>query len=393
MSSQEILCGGCRKVIEDKFNFCPYCGTSLGFLEEKMTFERLEDLRNSLGRNIDEYEKEIKHAEGIRNIVRPEIIEEQRERTSEVLKQFPELERRIEEEPEPTFKIFIIDVPYESENGTRLHDCLLQILSCKNSGLINLSCGAEEISSDLYSLDVPIWAPSDIGDLLLNEQRNEIINNLPKSQKKFMLSAEPWAICTRVYNIEGRWVVWRIVNDLSGLDKFMKETATVPINFQFFADLRYSHLFPVLATPKEGELILGIFDENEEDKFFEMLAQLNTSYSLDSRIVPRTISISKEILEDFGVLPFSVRKFLSSQIGHLHSTTISKGILEQLRCDLASLTKKITIQTEKEGGEFREHLAEEFLEFSRKRTDGILRILRPIPREQRLEYKIPGGAL
>ena len=396
MSSEEIKCKGCNRLVENIYRFCPHCGMSLGLLEEKMKFERPQDLKKDLEQNVDEFGKEVSQVEGIRRIIDskdPQIIEKERERTSEVLEQFPILKKRIEDESEKTFKMFIVEIPYESKDEVLLHDCLLQKLSVRNSGLINLCCDAVEIASNLYSLDVPIWAPYQIGDQLLQEQKDQINELLPESQRKFMRSAEPWAICTRVYNIEGRWVVWRVIDELKELDKYMKKENTIPLNFHFFTNLKHSNLFPTLAAPNEGELIVGIFDENEEENFFGMLENLNSSYLLDSSITPKTISISKEVLEDFGILPYSVKKFLRRQVSHLHSSTISTGVFEQIYSELARFTKKSTVQTDKKHNEYREQLADEFLEFSRGGANGILRLLRPISREKRLEYKIYGGNL
>jgi hypothetical protein len=390
MSSEEIMCKGCRRLVMSTFEFCPYCGTSLGVIEKKMMFDTTRDLRKNLVQNANKYKREIKQFEEIRNIIDskdPGIVDVHRQIANDLFGQFPQLKRVIEGNPEAVFKIFLIDIPYESRDGTKIHNCLLQKLSQKN-GFINLSCNFAEIAVDLYSLDIPMWAPIPVGDQLLHVQRNEIIDLLPEPQRKFMNSAEPWAICNQIYNIEGRWVVWRVVNHLEGLDEFIETTNTVPVNFHFFTGFKYSHLFPILSTPRNGELIVGILEENEEEEFLEKIQKLNSSYSLDSRIEPITICISKDFLENSGIITYSTNKFMQKQIGHLHTNTISAGILEEIHKELAKITKKNIVQTEKKSDEFREQLAEEILEFSKGGMTDIMRILRPLPRKIRLEYRI-----
>ena len=96
------------------------------------------------------------------------IFEFQRVFIERFLNRFPQIEDEIKENVK--FYLFIMGIPYYKENKEDFqHECILQTLAGKQSGIVNLSLNVEEISSHLYSVDMPVWTDA-FSEISIQEQ-------------------------------------------------------------------------------------------------------------------------------------------------------------------------------------------------------------------------------
>ncbi|KYK36020.1 MAG: hypothetical protein AYK19_09815 [Theionarchaea archaeon DG-70-1] len=394
----EIICKGCGKSIQEDVNFCPVCGTTLGKLEEKYIFETMNDYVSTSRGNLDQFlelmenprELEEKIQERIQGR-QPQVFERQREITKKILDRFPEIKRYVIDNPELEFKAFIISTPYEKSPDDFQHDCLLRHLAIEQNGLVNFSLGSTEIATNLYAFDVPIWAPKKVGHELLLDQKQQVERCLPLSQKKFLFSAEPWWVCSNVFDLDGRWVNWKLLFETEGLMDYIQEEGVVPLNFQIFSNMEYSDFFSIAGTRGDGEILVGVHTMEESDKFEEHLSELKDFYKLGREPEISIIRISWDTLEYLGLIGISAQQLLKSQRGHFFRKTISDSIIENVEQKTISDAKTVMAGRKSSSvDEFMERLAERFLWHEMQGQEGIVKITHGIPRELKKEYRMLG---
>jgi hypothetical protein len=392
--TSEVICKGCGKSIQKDIFFCPYCGTSLGRLEEEYIFTTMDDyssvstdnLKRFLGfmDNPEELEERIQKDE-------PDIFEKQRKVTEEILRRFPEVRRYVFENPELRFKAFIISTPYFRKGNILQHDCLLRRLAIRQNGLINFSLGSAQLATDLYAFDNPIWADKRVGHKLLFNQKQLIENCLPASQKEFLICAEPWWACSKVFDLDGRWVNWKLLFKTEKFSDYVQKEKEVPLNFHIFSSMEYSHLFSIAGTSGDGEVLVGIYNEEESEIFKNQVHELGKLYEFGKKPEIQTIRISWDTLESLGIIGISAIGLLQSQ-SHFFRKTMSERIIEGTKQKTALDTRgTMTGGKSTSIDKFLERLEKRFLlhEVSGQQ-EGVMKITHGIPRELRKKYRVLG---
>lgn len=393
--SSRIKCKGCGKQVYMGTNFCPYCGMSTSLLEEEYTFKNIHDLVAVSRKNLERYLEIMKNPEEIEERIhtdKPEIFEKQKTITRTILRRFPEIKTYSCENPEIEFKAFIISVPYEKSPNNLQHDCLLRRLAIEQQGLVNFSIGSAQVASGLYAFDVPVWAPKRFGHELLFNQKSQIEKCLPVSQKKFLYCAEPWWVSTRIFDLDGRWVNWRLFYETDGIESYAEEKEEVPLYFHLFSNLEYSDLFSTAGTSGDGEVLMGLYGVNESGEFSRELDRLGELYRFGKKPEIETVKISWNTLELLGLIGESAQHILKPEKAHFFRKTISQGIIEDVERKTALDTKK-TMITGKSFSEddFMAVLGQKFLWLAdQSHQVSMMRISQGIPRELRKKYRIVG---
>jgi len=392
--TSEIKCKGCGEPIQENVEFCPHCGMSLGKLENRYIFETMKDYASMTKENLERFLNLMKNPEELEERIqeeKPQIFEKQREITQKILNRFPEIRRHAIENPEVEFKAFIISTPYETDKGILQHDCLLRQLAMKQNGLVNFSLGSAQLATDLYAFDVPVWAPKKIGHELLYDQQLQIKECMPESQEEFLYCAEPWWVCSKVFDLDGRWVNWRLLFKTEGFEDYLEKKEEVPLNFHIFSNMKYSHLFSIAGTSGDGEVLLGVH-KNEESKILkEHFRELGKMYEFGKQPEITTIKISWNTLESLGLIGISARKLLKSE-AHFFRKTFSERIIEDTEQKTVSDTRAVMTGDESASiDEFMAKLGKRFLWYEAKSyQEGVVKITHGIPREYRKEYRVLG---
>lgn len=394
MTSQ-VKCKGCGKLVQEDLNFCPYCGTTLGKLEDEYIFETMEDYTSMSKENLDRFLKFMKKPDELKEIIqekKPQIFEEQKEITQKILDRFPEIKRYILEDQKVEFKAFIISMPYEKEPNVLQHDCLLRRLSMDQNGLVNFSLGSIQLATGLYAFDVPVWAPKKIGHELLFDQKKQIEKCMPTSQQKFLYSAEPWWVCSKVFDLDGRWVNWRLLFKTEGFMDYLQEQEEIPLNFHLFSNMEYSDLFSIAGTSGDGEVLIGVHRIEEDSVFKNQLHELEELYRFGKTPEVEIIEVSWDTLESLGLIGVSAQQLLKSERGHFFRKTLSERVIESVEQKTVLDAKGImTGGKDSSPDEFVDRISRKILWLETQgQQKGVVRITQGISRELRKDYRILG---
>jgi hypothetical protein len=391
-----VKCKGCGRLIHGNMKFCPECGCSLGQLEQRYTFNTMNEYVSVSEENLHRFLDIIENPEKLEEKFieeKPQIFENQREITQKILDRFPDIRRYVIEEQEVEFNVFMISMPYYTESEILQHDCLLRQLAVHQNGLVNFSLGSAQLATDLYAFDVPIWALKKIGHELLSDQQQQIRSLMPSSQKKFLSSAEPWWVCSKVFDLDGRWINWRLIFNTEGFEDYAKESEEVPLNFHLFSNMKYSDLFSIAGTHGDGEVLVGLYEIEERKIFKQQLSQLEHLYEFGKPPEVKTIRISWQTLEHLGLIGYSAQQLLRMERSHFFQKTLEGKIVESVRNKTAQDTKgAMTSERISSADEFVGRQAKRFLWFgSEGYQGGSVRITHGVPRELRKEYRVLGG--
>ena len=393
--ASEITCTGCEKPIPKEADFCPHCGMSLGTLENKYVFETMSEYSSMTRENLERFLELMKNPEELVERIQekePQIFEKQKQITQKILDRFPEIKRHVIDNPNVEFNAFIISTPYITGRGILQHDCLLRQLAIKQNGLVNFSLGSAQLATDLYAFDVPVWAPKNVGHELLYNQQQQIIKCLPESQERFLYCAEPWWVCSKVFDLDGRWVNWRLLFKTEGFEDYLREKEEVPLNFHLFSNMKFAPLFSIAGTSGDGEVLLGIHKNEESSIFKEQLNELKKLYEFGDQPEIATIEISWDTLKSLGLIGSSANELLKSD-AHFFRKTFSEAIIENVERKTVSDTRVVmTGDRSPSIDKFTEKVGKMFLWHEAQiHQDGVVRITHGIPREYRKEYRVLGG--
>ncbi|KYK32996.1 MAG: hypothetical protein AYK18_15155 [Theionarchaea archaeon DG-70] len=389
-------CVNCGKKFNDSFSYCPHCGRKKGASSEEMKSKSMEDIRKAIEKNIKAYRKQMESTSEILEIVKQKdrnTFEMQKKLTEKILNRFPEIERRIREDHNVRFQAFIINVPYEWKKGP-LHNCMLQELAKKNDDIANFCLGVQELAIDLYEVNIPIWTNEPFGEGALKKQLPVFKKAIPWEQMKFMYVAEPWHFINRVHDFDGRWINWRVIFKISEKEfkEFTEEYKEIPLSIQKFSDLKYANHFSTVGTALDGESFLGVIENSEIPQFMSEFRSLESSFPQTSKPTLELIKIDWDLLKEFGFFNFSLEKILSSE-PHLFSRHVSRHIMDTAKEELARFTKQKVLREEQKRDEILDIIAEGLVTIaSEEQRESISKIVKPIPRNLRNEYRIFGDA-
>ena len=387
-------CFWCKKEFDDSFKFCPHCGKDRRSIEG-MKFENVKEIKKTVRNNVKEYREGIKEYERLLELIEEgdrNIFERQRDITDRFLNRFPQIKDRIEEKEGVKFYLFVVSVPYMGEEKYQ-HECILQKLAEKQSGLVNLSLNMEEISSNLFSVEIPIWT-DDFSKRNIDKQYRTLIKEMPHGQNLFVHSIEPWYYLDRIYEFDGKWIDWKFVFEIPPrkLKKYVEENEEVPLNFQSFTDLRYSKILSTAGTATDGETFIGIIEEDEHNTFNEKYEQLKTFYYRKSEPSLDLIEISWETLKELGFLYKSVNRIFRSK-KHIFSRSLGDLLISMSEEEFAKLTRSVNfmkgLDEKKLSGIIVDHMCDRI---NKRYVDSTIEIFKPIERTTRYQHKILGGA-
>jgi hypothetical protein len=389
-------CKGCGKLVQSDAKFCPECGYSLGVLEDRYVFKTMNEYASVSEENLRHFLEVLENPEKLEERFteeKPQIFEKQREITQKILDRFPDIRRYVIEEQEVEFNVFMISMPYHKESEVLQHDCLLRQLAIHQNGLVNFSLGSAQLATDFYAFDVPIWAPKKIGHELLSDQQQQVRSLMPSAQRKFLSSAEPWWVCSKVFDLDGRWINWRLLFRTEGFEDYAEENEEVPLNFHLFSNMKYSDLFSIAGTHGDGEVLVGLYEVEENEIFKKQLSQLQHLYEFGKEPEVKTIRISWQTLEHLGLIGYSAQQLLRMERSHFFQRTLEGKIVESVRNKTAQDTKgAMTSERIPSADEFVGRQAKRFLWLGSEGCQGgSVRITHGIPRELRKEYRVLGG--
>ena len=393
--TSKIECKGCGRFVNEGISFCPYCGTSLGKLEEEYIFETTDQYTSFSVENLDRFLKLMKNPEELEEKIqkeRPQIFEKQKKVTERILERFPEVRRQVIEDQDLEFNAFFISIPYEKDNNVVQHDCLLRQLAMTQNGLVNFSLDSTELAADLYAFDVPIWAPRKVGHELLIEQQKQIKECMPLSQNEFLYCAEPWWVCSKVFDMDGRWVNWRLLFKTEGLSDYVQKEEEVPLNFHLFSNMEYSDIFSIAGTRGDGEVLVGVHKAEEKNTFKRQLCELRKMYEFGRKPEISTVRISWNTLKSLGLIGISAQQLLKSESGHFFRKTLSERIIGKVEEKAALETRgSMSVGRSSSELEFMDKVAERFLWYDTQgHQGGTVKITHGIPRELRKDYRVLG---
>lgn len=391
-----VKCFWCEKEFDDSYSFCPHCGKEKRAPREEMKFENVEEIEKALKENIKKYKEKMKKPEKILDLIedrKKDIFEFQRDFIDKFLSRFPQIEDKIKEKEGVKFYLFIMGIPYYKENKEKFqHECILQKLAEKQSGIVNLSLNMAEISSHLYSVDIPVWTDV-FSEKSIQEQYNMLRREIPHGQKYFIDSIEPWYYLDRVYEFGGRWIDWKVVLRIppSKFEKFVNKTGEVPVNVQSFSPLKYYSYISTAGTASDGEAIVGIFEEDEGPLFDQKYEELKKLYDEKSPPDLEIIEISWDTLIDMGFLYRSIDKILRSK-KHIFSKSLADIVTNVSQEELAKFTHSVTFRKNLDEKMLDEIIVNSAVDRVYKRyessTIGIYETIQRVTRDQ---YRISGG--
>lgn len=393
MGSQITKCRNCDREVEQQYEYCPYCGLLVHF-PEKMKYESSDVLKRKWTGNIDLFTATMRNPSKTSEIVgemkekEPEIVKRQREFTELILDKFPLIKERIQEDQDLVFHADLIDIPYLRNESEYQHDCIQEKLSGLQDGIVNIAVGGKEVSTFIYMTDLAIWATEELGESLLSKQSSILSENIPDGQRKFLISAEPWNICDRVYNYEGTWVMWKLLFETRGLNEWVRNNKCTPINFQKFSNLKYSNLFPIGGTKKGGEIILAIVEQSEKEALEKAIHSMKSFDEFNLRIRRKEIKISWETLLELGIICQAAIRAYSGKSGHVFSKKMADFILQNAISETDGYAEKANV-SEFEADEFLRGMANTLIRnYKMEWHEEVLHVTQPIPRELRKKYGI-----
>lgn len=391
-----VKCFWCKKEFDDSFKFCPYCGKE----KEPLNGMRFEDTTEIekviMGKNVIEYRGKIREYNRLLELVDEKdknIFERQKDITEKFLNRFPQIKDKIEEKEDVKFYLFVVSIPYLGEGEKYQHDCILQKLARKQSGIVNLSLNIEEISSNLYSVELPIWT-DDFSEREILEQYNILNREMPHGQNLFTYSIEPWYFLNRIYEFNGRWIDWKVVFEIPPrkLERFINEEGEVPLNFQNFTSLRYSDILSTAGTATDGETLIGIIEEDELDFFDEKYDQLKNLYHRRFSPQREIIEISWDTLKELGFLYKSIDRVFKSN-KHIFSRSLGDLLIKMSEEEFAKFTRSANFGKEFDEKKLTKIIVDRMCDTIHKTYgDSTIGIHEPIPRIKRYQYRITGGA-
>jgi hypothetical protein len=368
MVSEFDTCPFCNKNIEPGTCLCPFCGMNLTMVKQeakeveddwgtgKSAFK--EAMRDSciVGEEVYRISKQ-------RNL---QIFEKRKRFVENVISQFPEIKRKLTEDHSIRFFAYIIEFPHESEEGKFVHDCVLSRLSRHFQGLISLAIGGKKlpIYQGLHVYDLPIFASRPYGDVLLSRQREIINSQLPEAQRDFLVRAEPWSVCDKIYKYPGRWVNWKLIFDVRNLEKWISEhdDLQAPLLAHKLSDFEFSSQFPIAGTRDEKEVMFYIVNESEEKEMKEIRRFFKERYGSKFNDMPDKFTVSYSTLEELGLLQNSIYKTLVEQEEFLFMHNLEKQVEPLLKKEVAKLGYNISIQSEKESEKIKKDLVDMLIE-------------------------------
>jgi hypothetical protein len=387
-------CFRCEKEFDDSFNFCPHCGREKGASLEEMKFEDMEEIRKALVENTEKYKDKMKKSGEILDLIDEKdkkIFEFQKEFIDRFLGRFPRIKDSIREE-DFKFYLFIMGIPYYKENKEYQHDCILQKLAERQSGIVNLSLNVEEISSQLFSVDIPIWTDA-FSEKSIEEQYMVLKKEIPDGQMYFIESAEPWYYLDRVYKFDGKWINWKFVFRIppDKFEEFVNKNKEVPINVQNLSPLKYYNYISTAGTASDGETIVGIIERDEKELFYQKYEEINRFYYEGSPPELEMIEISWDILKDMGFLYRSIDKILRSK-KHIFSKSLADIVTSISQEELAKFTQNVTFRKNLDEETLNKILVNSSIDRVYKRYESsTIGIYEPIQRKSRDQYRISGG--
>lgn len=388
-------CFGCGKKFDDSFSFCPYCGRKKGASIEEMRDKETREIEEAIENNVKTYRKEMKDTSEILEMLKEKdktTVDIQEKLTVKILNRFPEIEKRMREDPDIEFKAFIIDVPYKREDAY-LHHCMLEALAKKHDNIANFALGVEELASDLYEVHIPVWTNDSFGELAVRRQSQNLKKAIPPGQKKFMYVAEPWYFLNRVHDFDGRWIDWKVLFkiDRDEFKNYTEEFHEVPLNIQKFSDLKYANYFSTVGTAFDGESFLGIVEKGEISELMRRFRSLESLFPQDHRPTLELIKISWDLMKELGFFCFSLKRLLKEP--YIFSKYMSQNIMETAKDGFTKFTEKGVLRKKLKKDDILDIITDELITMaSREQKGSMSEIARPIPRNIRNEYRIFGGA-
>lgn len=390
------ICFGCGKPFDDSFSFCPHCGRKKGASIEEMRSKDTREVTESVRNNIRTYRKEMRDVSEILEILKEKdrtTFEMQKRLTEKILHRFPEIEKMIIEDPDVEFQISIINVPYKQDEDY-LHHCMLQELAKKNDNIPNFGLGVQELASDLFEVNIPIWINEPFGEVALMNQFEEFKEAIPWEQKRFIYVAEPWYFLNRVHDFDGRWINWKVLFKISEkeIKEFTEEYRKIPLSIQMFSGLEHAKHFSTVGTALDGESFLTIVEDKEIPEFMRIFQNLESLFPKDRKPTLEMIRINWDLLKELGFFNFSLERILSGE-PHIFSKEISQNLMEIARDEAAQFTQQEVLREKQEKDEILEAITDELIsKASKKQNEVTSGISRPIPRQLRNEYRITGDA-
>ncbi len=387
-------CFWCLKEFDDSFSFCPCCGKEKGSIEG-MNFADTQEIEKIVKENVIKYRGKMQKHDKLLDLIEErnkDILERQKDVTDRFLNRFPQIRDKIEEKHEVKFYLFVVSVPYMGEEKYQ-HECILQRLAQKHSGIVNLSLNMEEISSNLYSVEIPIWTDV-FSEIEIEKQYNILRKEMPYGQNLFIHSIEPWYYLDRIYEFDGRWIDWKFVFEIQPekLEKYVKENEEVPVNFQSFSSMRYSNILSTAGTATDGETLIGIIEEDEREVFHERYGQLEKLYSKGSPPGLEFIEISWDTLKELGFLYQSVDKIFRSKT-HIFSRSLGDLLINMSEEEFVRLTNSVNFRKGLDDQKLSEIIVDHMCDRIYKTYgDSTIEVHEPIQRGVRHQYRISGGA-
>jgi hypothetical protein len=298
----------------------------------------------------------------------------------------------MKEDPNLEFDAFIINVPYWQGEDIYLHHCMLQEFAKRSDNIANFSLGIQELAANLYLVNIPIWTGDPLGEVALKKQYEILKKVIPWEQKRFIYVAEPWHFVTRVHDFDGRWINWKVVFKISPEEfkGFVDEFKEIPLSIQIFADLKHSKHFSTVGTALDGESFLGIVEDNEIADFNKKFRFLESSFPKDYKPTLEMIEITWDLLKELGFLNFALQRVLTSE-PHIFSRDASQTIMEVSKDELAEFTERNILREGLDKDAILDTITDNLIEKALAKQKGIVsENVKPIPRNQRNEYRIFG---
>ena len=397
MASEFEVCPFCNGEVEHGTRMCPDCGMNLTMVKQeakevtddwsvgKSALKGVIRDSNVVSEEIDRISKE-------RNL---RVFEKRKKFVENIIAQFPEVKRKLADDHDITFSAYIIEIPHENEEGKFVHDCILHSLSEHFHGLMNFAIGGKELPNHkgLHVYDLPIFAPEQYGDVLLSKQKEIFSSRLPEAQRQFLLRAEPWSLCNKVYKYPGRWVNWKLIFDVGNLEKWEREhnDTQAPLLAHRFSGFEYSSQFPIAGTREKKEVMLVIINDWEEDKLEETLGFFKERYGSRFNDMPDKFTISYTTLEELGLLQNSIYKTVIEQEGFLFMQNLEKKIEPLLKEEMAKFGYLISVQSDKNEEKIKKDAIDMLIErHTGTWHDDVFHVMQTIPKQFRCLYKVEG---
>jgi hypothetical protein len=390
-------CPHCGEEFKSTLASCPQCEKRKGIPVKEMEFDSMGEIGEAITDNVREYQKEIVKRDKLQDLLEDkdkDMFDFQRNFVEKFLIRFPQIKDRIRENEDIELYLFIISIPYMNDEKEYQHECILQRISEEQNGIVNLSLNIEEISTNLYSIELPIWT-DDFSERNVNRQYEMLKERIPRSQKIFIHSVEPWYYLNRIYEFEGQWIDWKTVLEIppDKLRAFVDTEGSVPVNFQNFSSLRYSNITTTAGTASDGEAIFGTIGEDEYEYFLGKYEELKSLYRKGSPLGLELIEISWDILKELGFLYESVSRILRSK-KHIFSKTLADLVLNISEEELARFTQSVNFRKKCDKEVLSEVIVDSILNRMHKKYDsGTIGVHEPIERTIREQYRIAGDAV